>query len=125
MHLTTQEYLPEDNLVYFLTQYEISQLLGGKTSIVTKAIRRRKLYPSQMGRRYPVFNIGTPQPVSYQILNETCIVSYQFKQIQVKGQTREENSGSLQMQGMQWFDIDMKSFSNQLVLRHACKSGSS
>ncbi|XP_076449058.1 rifampicin phosphotransferase-like isoform X1 [Babylonia areolata] len=56
--------LPDEDLMFFLTHYEIGRLLESRSArLVMKAQRRRKVLARQMDLRFPKISIGHPQPV--------------------------------------------------------------
>ncbi len=56
--------LPDVESIFFLTQDEIGRLLDRDSSLVKKAIARKRLYPQQLKMRFPFVSIGMPQPIS-------------------------------------------------------------
>lgn len=56
--------LPEDELVFFLTHHELSELLerGPCPGLVRKAARRRRIRPQLLGHRYREIHRGMPKP---------------------------------------------------------------
>ncbi|XP_076291164.1 rifampicin phosphotransferase-like isoform X2 [Lasioglossum baleicum] len=59
-----EEYLPSENLIFFFTNEEIGEILNHRnTSLVQKAIRRRRLYPYLEELRYSELNTGMPIPI--------------------------------------------------------------
>ncbi|XP_067905233.1 rifampicin phosphotransferase-like isoform X2 [Heterodontus francisci] len=63
--LMVQEgYLPDEDLLFFLTHSEIGQVLQQRSAaLVTKAQRRRKLLGKQMGLQFNEMNVGKPVPI--------------------------------------------------------------
>ncbi len=57
--------LPETDLIYFLTHEEIGTLIGGETSLVAKAVLRRKAYDIQKDLCFDDIYIGKPTPDSF------------------------------------------------------------
>ncbi|XP_066149051.1 rifampicin phosphotransferase-like [Euwallacea fornicatus] len=61
--MVQQGFLPSENLIFHLTEYELRELLkGSNPALVSKAIRREKLYPKWNNLRFPELNYGFPQP---------------------------------------------------------------
>ncbi|XP_072169150.1 rifampicin phosphotransferase-like [Diadema setosum] len=59
--------LPDKDLIFFLTHREIGLLLKHRSPLlVSKAIRRRKLLPSQHAINFPEIFKGSPQPIEVQ-----------------------------------------------------------
>ncbi|XP_037088269.1 putative phosphoenolpyruvate synthase [Pollicipes pollicipes] len=59
--------LPDSDLVFFLTLYEIQRLLDTRSpAIVTKALRRRRLFPKLDRMRFPEMIYGVPRPLAAQ-----------------------------------------------------------
>lgn len=56
--------LPDKDLLFFLTHYEIGVLLKTRSArLVMKAQRRRKVLPKQMDLRFSKINFGHPKPI--------------------------------------------------------------
>lgn len=56
--------IPEKDLMFYLTHYEIGHLVKTHSAkLVTKAIRRRKLLPVQASLEFPRVSVGRPQPL--------------------------------------------------------------
>lgn len=66
--LLVQEHkIPDLNLIFFLTHSEIGDLIEqGGAGIVSKAKRRRKLYPMMNNLMFPEVSQGIPVPVEEQ-----------------------------------------------------------
>ncbi|XP_072135997.1 rifampicin phosphotransferase-like isoform X2 [Mobula birostris] len=64
--LMVQEgYLPDEDLLFFLTHSEIGQILQQRSmSMITRAQCRRKLLGRQMDLQFKEMNIGKPQPIN-------------------------------------------------------------
>ncbi|XP_017878509.1 uncharacterized protein LOC108624053 isoform X2 [Ceratina calcarata] len=61
--MVLEGYLPEEDLIFFLTKEEIGQILNDhNTALVQKAFRRKRLFPRLYELRYPEINIGMPIP---------------------------------------------------------------
>ncbi|KAK7114411.1 rifampicin phosphotransferase-like [Littorina saxatilis] len=59
--------LPDEDVLFFLTHYEIAVLLATRSArLVMKAQRRRKVLPKQMALRFPKISIGYPKPLEVQ-----------------------------------------------------------
>ncbi|XP_065827381.1 rifampicin phosphotransferase-like isoform X2 [Oscarella lobularis] len=61
--LVVEEYLPDADLLFFFTHYEIGRLVAGDRTLVTKAVRRRKIHADQMKLAFLQFNVGRPKPI--------------------------------------------------------------
>ncbi|XP_014470247.1 PREDICTED: putative phosphoenolpyruvate synthase isoform X3 [Dinoponera quadriceps] len=63
--MVQENYMPDKNLIFFLTNYEIAQLLNNHHNplIVRKALRRRKIYHQLSKVEYPEFCTGMPMPI--------------------------------------------------------------
>ncbi|XP_060693958.1 putative phosphoenolpyruvate synthase isoform X1 [Hemiscyllium ocellatum] len=62
--MVLEGYLPDEDLLFFLTHSEIGQVLQLKsTNIISKAQRRRRLLERQMGLQFKEMNIGKPVPI--------------------------------------------------------------
>ncbi|KYN05755.1 putative phosphoenolpyruvate synthase, partial [Cyphomyrmex costatus] len=62
--MVTEGYIPDEQLIFFLTHQEIGQLLNNHNpSLVRKALRRRKIYQKVAKFEYPEFNTGMPIPI--------------------------------------------------------------
>ncbi|XP_044734875.1 prodigiosin synthesizing transferase PigC-like [Chrysoperla carnea] len=56
--------LPNANLIFFLTKYELNELIHeNKTELLEKAARRQKLYPQLNKITYEEYNYGRPEPI--------------------------------------------------------------
>lgn len=55
--------LPDVECIYFLLQDEVGQLLNGDSSLVKKAMARRRLFPQQQNLKFPYAQLGVPQPM--------------------------------------------------------------
>ncbi|XP_011867776.1 PREDICTED: uncharacterized protein LOC105561966 [Vollenhovia emeryi] len=62
--MVAESYIPDEQLIFFLTHPEIGQLLKNHNpTLVRKALRRRRIY-QQLGKlEYPEFSIGMPVPI--------------------------------------------------------------
>ncbi|XP_023310944.1 uncharacterized protein LOC111691808 [Anoplophora glabripennis] len=57
--------LPSPDLVYHLTHYEIGQIIRNRNPLlITKAIKRQRLYPKWNKIRFPEVTFGVPLPES-------------------------------------------------------------
>lgn len=56
--------LPDADCIYFLLQDEVGQLLRGDTSLIKKAIARRRLFKQQSDMKFPDVAMGIPQPLA-------------------------------------------------------------
>ncbi|XP_076242647.1 rifampicin phosphotransferase-like isoform X2 [Calliopsis andreniformis] len=62
--MVLEEYLPNEDLVFFLTNEEIGEVLNHrKATLVQKACRRKKLFPRLNELRYQELNTGMPIPI--------------------------------------------------------------
>ncbi|XP_043262878.1 uncharacterized protein LOC122403425 isoform X1 [Colletes gigas] len=62
--MVLEEYLPSADLIFFLTNDEIGQLLNHRnTTFVQKAFHRRRIFPRLRELQYSEFNIGIPIPI--------------------------------------------------------------
>ncbi|GCC36215.1 hypothetical protein chiPu_0014707, partial [Chiloscyllium punctatum] len=62
--MVLEGYLPDEDLLFFLTHSEIGQVLQLKSAnIISKAQRRRRLLERQMGLQFKEMNIGKPVPI--------------------------------------------------------------
>ncbi|XP_078066727.1 rifampicin phosphotransferase-like isoform X2 [Mustelus asterias] len=65
-------YLPDEDLLFFLTHSEIGHVLQRRSpTMISKAQRRRRLLGKQMGLQFKEMNIGKPVPVE-QYQSEAC-----------------------------------------------------
>ncbi|MBQ0155256.1 MAG: hypothetical protein KBT22_01620 [Bacteroidales bacterium] len=55
--------LPDSECIYFLLQDEVGKLLNGDSSLVKKAIARRRIFPQQQNLKFPYAQLGVPQPI--------------------------------------------------------------
>ncbi|XP_066256626.1 rifampicin phosphotransferase-like [Euwallacea similis] len=63
--MVQQGFLPSESLIFHLTEYELGEVMKGPNpALVTKAIRREKLYPKWNNLRFPELSYGFPQPES-------------------------------------------------------------
>ncbi|XP_044763689.1 prodigiosin synthesizing transferase PigC-like [Coccinella septempunctata] len=57
--------IPDENLIYHLTQYEIWQIIHGKNpALISKALRRQRLYPTWNKLKFPEVMMEMPVPVT-------------------------------------------------------------
>jgi len=56
--------LPEEDLIFFLTQDEIGRFIGGEKSLLKKAVARKRIFPVQQGINFPYCQMGIPVPLS-------------------------------------------------------------
>ncbi|XP_012537594.1 prodigiosin synthesizing transferase PigC isoform X1 [Monomorium pharaonis] len=62
--MIAESYIPDEQLIFFLTHQEIGQLLNNHNPLlVRKALRRRKIYQQVAKLEYPEFSIGMPMPI--------------------------------------------------------------
>ena len=62
--MVLEEYLPSEDLVFFLTNEEIGQVLTHRnTTLIQKASRRRRIFPRLKEQNYTELNIGMPIPM--------------------------------------------------------------
>ena len=55
--------IPDRDLIFFFTKEEIGELIKGDKSLVKKAIKRRKLYPTQCSLCFNEVYNGKPVPI--------------------------------------------------------------
>lgn len=67
--------LPDKDLIYFLTKEEIGELIGGKSALIKKAMKRRRLYPIQCSLKFEEVYLGKPVPIK----EETAVEGSSFK----------------------------------------------
>lgn len=61
--MVLEGYLPEEGLIFFLTNKEIGQILNDhNTTLVQKAFRRKRIFPRLYELKYPEMNTGMPIP---------------------------------------------------------------
>jgi len=56
--------LPEEELIFFLTQEEVGRFIEGEKSLLKKAIARKRIFPMQQALKFPYCQMGTPVPLS-------------------------------------------------------------
>ncbi|EZA62576.1 Putative phosphoenolpyruvate synthase [Ooceraea biroi] len=57
-------YIPDENLIFFLTHYEIGQILNNHNPLlIRKALRRKKIHQQVATHEYAEFNMGMPVPI--------------------------------------------------------------
>ncbi|KAK3108445.1 hypothetical protein FSP39_008087, partial [Pinctada imbricata] len=62
--MTREGRLPEKDLLFYLTHSEIGKLVETRSpKLVSKAFRRRKIFPKLMKLKFPKFSVGPPIPV--------------------------------------------------------------
>ncbi|XP_072373988.1 rifampicin phosphotransferase-like isoform X2 [Scyliorhinus torazame] len=80
--MSLEGYLPDEDLLFFLTHSEIGQVLQQRSSaLVTKAQRRRRLLGKQMGLQFKEMYIGKPVPI------DQCQSEANGRQIALQGMT--------------------------------------
>ncbi|XP_078400715.1 rifampicin phosphotransferase-like [Cetorhinus maximus] len=63
--MVLEGYLPDEDLLFFLTHSEIGEVLQRRsTTMVTRAQLRRRLLEKQMGLQFKEMNIGKPVPLN-------------------------------------------------------------
>jgi len=62
--MVNEELLPDIECIYFLSQKEVGELLKGNTSLVKKAMARRRLFPQQQKLKFPYAQLGIPEPLA-------------------------------------------------------------
>ncbi|XP_060601185.1 putative phosphoenolpyruvate synthase isoform X3 [Ruditapes philippinarum] len=86
--------LPERELLYYLTHYEIGHLVKAhSTLLVTKAVRRRKIAPIQADLEFSFVSIGKPLPILKKQAEENRRTTFTLTGMpvsvgEVKGQAR-------------------------------------
>ncbi|XP_076168383.1 rifampicin phosphotransferase-like isoform X2 [Ptiloglossa arizonensis] len=66
--MVLEEYLPSEDLIFFLTHDEIKQVLNCRhPTLVQKALRRKKIFPQLTKLRYAEINVGMPFPIKNEI----------------------------------------------------------
>ncbi|XP_012227531.1 rifampicin phosphotransferase-like [Linepithema humile] len=62
--MVAENFIPDEDFVFFLTHQEIGQLLNNHNAhLVRKALRRKKIYHQAAKLEYPEFVIGMPEPI--------------------------------------------------------------
>ncbi|XP_012151249.2 rifampicin phosphotransferase isoform X1 [Megachile rotundata] len=62
--MVLEEYLPSEDLIFFLTNEEIEQILSHRNAtLVQKAYRRKRVFPKLKEYIYPEFNTGMVLPI--------------------------------------------------------------
>nr|XP_033335148.1 putative phosphoenolpyruvate synthase [Megalopta genalis] len=62
--MVLEEYLPNQDLIFFLTIDEIREVLNHRNkSLVQRVVRRHRLYPKLKQLRFPEVNTGMPLPI--------------------------------------------------------------
>ncbi|XP_018354545.1 PREDICTED: prodigiosin synthesizing transferase PigC-like isoform X2 [Trachymyrmex septentrionalis] len=62
--MVKESYIPDEQLIFFLTHQEIGQLLNKHNQLLLrKALRRRKIYQKVAKFEYPEFSTGMPVPI--------------------------------------------------------------
>ncbi len=62
--LAEQGLIPDEDLIFFFTRRELGEVVRtGEQSLVRRAVKRRRLLPEQMSRRYPDVFRGAPVPM--------------------------------------------------------------
>ncbi|XP_077993168.1 rifampicin phosphotransferase-like [Glandiceps talaboti] len=59
--MVKEGYLPDKDLLFFLTHKEIGKVLTGSPTLVAKAVRRRRAFPNLMDMNFPEISVGLPQ----------------------------------------------------------------
>ncbi|XP_070162550.1 rifampicin phosphotransferase-like isoform X2 [Polyergus mexicanus] len=68
--MVAESYIPDENLIFFLTHQEIGQLLNKHNSLlVRKALHRKKIYQQVAKFEYPEFSVGMPIPIQIRTLD--------------------------------------------------------
>ncbi|GBM84271.1 putative phosphoenolpyruvate synthase [Araneus ventricosus] len=68
--------LPEEDLLFFLTLEEVNELLKTRSpSIITRAIHRKRIYPTLDKYQFPEIMKGLPKPINYE---EESSDNYEF-----------------------------------------------
>lgn len=65
--MVEENYIPEKDLIFFLTHQEIGQLLNNNHNplLVRKTLRRKKIYHQIWKLKYPEFSTGMPMPIQH------------------------------------------------------------
>lgn len=72
--------LPERELLFFLTHTEIAKLLETRSPrLISRSIRRKKLYPKQMGLKFQKMNQGRPIPMVEEDLSSQRKATFSLK----------------------------------------------
>lgn len=64
--------LPDEGLIFFLTHEEIGTVIGkSNSSLIRKAVQRRKLHTKLMSLKFKDMNIGMPKPI-FEVKHLVC-----------------------------------------------------
>ena len=55
--------IPDEDLIFFFTKEELGKLIAGNKALVKKAMKRRRIYPTQCSLRFNEVYSGKPIPV--------------------------------------------------------------
>lgn len=55
--------IPDEDLIFFFTKEELGKLIAGDKALVKKAMKRRRIYPTQCSLRFKEVYSGKPIPV--------------------------------------------------------------
>ena len=61
--MVEQGMIPDADLIFFFTKEEIGKLIAGDKSLIKKAMKRRRLYPTQCALRFNEVYSGKPIPI--------------------------------------------------------------
>ena len=61
--MVEQGIIPDADLIFFFTKEEIGKLIAGDKSLIKKAMKRRRLYPTQCSLRFNEVYSGKPVPI--------------------------------------------------------------
>lgn len=73
--MVEQGILPDADLIFFLTKEEIGKLIKGDNGLIKKAMKRRRLYPTQCSLRFNEVYSGKPVPIE----DETALDKSDFQ----------------------------------------------
>lgn len=61
--MVEQGIIPDTDLIFFFTKEEIGKLIAGDKALVKKAMKRRRLYPTQCSLKFKEVYCGKPVPI--------------------------------------------------------------
>ena len=61
--MVEQEIIPDADLIFFFTKEELGELIAGNKALVKKAMKRRRLYPTQCSLKFKEVYCGKPVPI--------------------------------------------------------------
>ncbi|XP_074864614.1 rifampicin phosphotransferase-like isoform X2 [Carettochelys insculpta] len=67
-HMVHEGFLPDEDLLFFLTHSEIGEVLQYRSAdFVVRASRRRRIFDHQMDLKFPEVNVGRPVPLQLDV----------------------------------------------------------